>query len=224
MLGSRLQAIDADCEHAARTELAQLFENAQRSENSFRLPSPQAAEAIWLKLIARKEHEFIQEIDKALRRKPAAQSAGKNANSGNEDIARIEALVAELLDDDRYISRLRDFYQEAARKSTAHGTGNGGHDSQPGFIDATYRTGITAALRKARRNVLMELEPHKPVAGHEDNSFLSQWNRYSTLSPWRLIWTIVLLSLTSYLIAFIISSDAFRGVLERFGWPVGTGL
>jgi hypothetical protein len=70
----------------------------------------------------------------------------------------------------------------------------------------------------------MELEPHKPVAGHEDNSFLSQWNRYSTLSPWRLIWTIVLLSLTSYLIAFIISSDAFRGVLERFGWPVGTGL
>lgn len=224
MLGSRLQAIDADCEHAARIELAQLFENAQRSEDNFRLPSPQAAEAIWLKLIARKEHEFIQEIDKAFGLKSAAQSAGKNADGDNEDIARIEALVAELLADDRYTGRMRDFYQEAARRSTAHGTDNGGHDNQPGFIDTTYRTGITAALRKARSNVLMELEPHSPIAGHEDNSFLAQWNRYSTLSPWRLIWTIVLLSLTSYLIAFIISSDAFRGFLERFGWPGGTGL
>jgi hypothetical protein len=222
MLGSRLQAIDADCERAAKIELAQLFENVRGSENNFRLPSPQAAEAIWLKLIARKEHEFIQEIDKTLKEKLAAQSSGKNAIADNEDIAGIEALVAELLADERYVDRMRNFYQEAALRATSPGTG--GQASQAGFIDATYRTGITAALRKARRSVFAELEPHKPVAANEDNSFSSQWNRYSTLSPWRLIWTIIMLSLTSYLIAFVISSDAFRGFLERFGWPGGSGL
>jgi len=223
MLSSRLRVIDTDCESAAKTELGKLFESAHDGANNFRIPSPQAAEAIWLKLIARKEHEFIQEIDKALKPKSAVQSAAKPANADDEDISRIVAVVAELLADDRYIDRMKNFYREAASKAASYEAIRG-EPRQPGFIDATYRTGITAALGRARRNVLAELEPYKPAAGLEDTSFLSQWRRYSTLSPWRLIWTIVLLSLTSYLIAFIISSDAFRGFLERWGWSSGTGL
>jgi hypothetical protein len=39
-----------------------------------------------------------------------------------------------------------------------------------------------------------------------------------------LITTIVLLSLTSSLIAFIISSEVVQGWLERYGWSAGTGL
>jgi hypothetical protein len=222
MLGSRLQAIDADCERAAKIELAQLIENAKGSENNFRLPSPQAAEAVWLKLIARKENEFIQEIDKSLKDKTGEQTVAK-APAGNEDIRKIEAIVGELLADDRYVDRMQDFYREATPKASEPEAGASGDARQAGFIDRTYRTGIAAALRKARGNVLYELESRKPPEP-EDASFSSQWKRYSTLSPWRLIWTIVLLSLTSYLIAFIIASDAFRGFLERMGWPVGTGL
>jgi hypothetical protein len=214
MLSSRLQAIDADCERAAKIELAQLFESARGSENNLRFPSPQAAEAIWLKLIARKENEFIQEIDKALKEK-----------SGWElDIPHIEAIVAELLADDRYVDRMRDFYRETVHKAPPNASGSSGDTRQAGFIDGTYRTGVTAALRKARQHVLSELESQKLPVDPEDTSFSSQWKRYSTLSPWRLIWTIVLLSLTSYLIAFIIASDAFRGFLERLGWSAGTGL
>ncbi|HET7062360.1 MAG TPA: hypothetical protein VFI43_09300 [Nitrosospira sp.] len=223
MLGSRLEAIDADCERAAKIELAQLVENAKDSENNLRRPSPQAAEAVWLKLISRKENEFIQEIDKSLKGKSGEQSVAKTAPVDNEDIRHIEAIVGELLADDRYVDRMQDFYKEATPEVSEPEAGTAGGAKQAGFIDRTYRTGITAALLKARRNVLYELESHKPLEP-EDASFSSQWKRYSTLSPWRLIWTIVLLSLTSYLIAFIIASDAFRGFLERMGWSVGTGL
>lgn len=223
MLGFRLQAIDTDCERAAKTELAQLVENAKGSETNSGLPSPQAAEAVWLKLISRKENEFIQEIDKSLKGKPGEQTVAKTASADNEDIRHIEAIVGELLADDRYVDRMQDFYREAAPKGSDPEAGTSGDARQAGFIDRTYRTGVTAALRKARRNVLYELESHKPLEP-EDASFSSQWKRYSTLSPWRLIWTIVLLSMTSYLIAFIIASDAFRGFLERMGWSAGTGL
>ena len=72
-------------------------------------------------------------------------------------------------------------------------------------------------LAAAQRKVKLPTAP-------EDMSMISQWRRYSTLSPWRSIGTIVLLSLTSYLIAFIIASDTFRAILERLGWSSGTGL
>ena len=92
------------------------------------------------------------------------------------------------------------------------------------LLDSTYRVGVSDALRKVRRHVLTELEPYRQLQLPENTGFLSQWQHYSNLSPWRSITTIVLLSLTSYLIAFIIASDTFRGLLERFGWSSGTGL
>jgi len=92
------------------------------------------------------------------------------------------------------------------------------------LLDSTYRMGVSDALRKARRNILAKFELSRDPDSPEDAGMLAQWQRYSTLSPWRLITTIVLLSLTSSLIAFIISSEVVQGWLERYGWSAGTGL
>lgn len=224
ILNTRLKTLDTECERAAKTELDNLFEDAYNGGTNFRAPSPQAAEAIWLKLIARKEREFIQEIDKVLKPKSADQTAARPAISGQEDISATEEAIDELFADDRYMERMQDFYREAARKAALYASSFDAQAKRLDLIDATYRTGITNALRKARRNVLVELEAYKRPAALEDTSLLSQWRRYSTLSPWRSIGTIVLLSLTSYLIAFIIASDTFRALLERLGWSGGTGL
>jgi hypothetical protein len=223
-LDIRLKTLDADCESAAETEYNKLFEDAQNGGANLRPPSPQAVEAIWLKLIAKKEYEFIQEIDNVLGPKSADQAAAKPAISSKEDIATVEETIDELLADDRYLERMQEFYQEVARKTTPDVSSSNAQAKRLDLIDATYRTGIKSALHNARRNVLAELEPYRRPAAPEDTSFLSQWRRYSTLSPWRSIGTIVLLSLTSYLIAFIIASDTFRGLLERLGWSSGTGL
>lgn len=222
ILNTRLKALDADCERAATTELDKLFEDAHDGGTHFRPPSPQAAEAVWLRLIVRKEHEFIQEIDKVLEPKSADQTAPKPAILDKEDISAIEEMIDELFADDRYLERMQDFYREAARKAAVYELPFDMDSKRFDLIDATYRTGVMNALRTARRNTLEKLKLEKGTPG--DTGFLSQWRQYSTLSPWRSIGTIVLLSLTSYLIAFIIASDTFRGLLERLGWSTGTGL
>jgi len=228
-LDTSLKTLDADCESAAETEYNKLLGDARNGGANRRPPSPQAVEAIWLKLIAKKEYEFIQAIDNVLASKSADQAAAKPAISSKEDIAAVEETIDELLADDRYLERMREFYQEVARKTTPDVSSpdvssSNAQTKRLDLIDATYRTGIKSALRKARHNVLAELEPYRHPTAPEDTSLLSQWRRYSTLSPWRSIGTIVLLSLTSYLIAFIIASDTFRGLLERLGWSSGTGL
>lgn len=210
MLKARLEAIDSDCETVANIELAKLFEDANPDDGKFRVPSPQAAEAIWLKLIARKEHEFIQEIAKA--------------GVEREVASTIKTTIDVLFSDDRYVERMQHFYQEANRKARLHEPTNDMQAKRLDLIDATYRAGVKDALRRARRNIFAELDLSRQPNAQKNDDFLSQWRQYSTLSPWRSIGTIVLLSLTSYLIAFIIASDTFRELLERFGWSTGTGL
>jgi hypothetical protein len=184
-LRTGLETIDADCESAAKIELEKLFEDVSHDPKS-RPPSPQAVEAILLRLITRKEQEFIQEIGRVLKAKSATSPPGPS----KELIPDIETLVDSMLADSRYVDRLQHFYQEAGRQN------------------------ILAVLN---------LYKHRQASG-EDLDFMSTWRRYSTLSPWRSIGTIILLSLTSYLIAFIIASDTFRALLERLGFSSGTGL
>jgi hypothetical protein len=222
-LNARLKTLDADCENAARVELDKLFEDAGNGGASSRPPSPQAIEAVWLRLIAEKEYKFIQEIDKFLEVKPGDQPAGKPAVPEPDDISTVEKTIDALFADDRYLERMQEFYLEVARKAP-NAPSSDAQAKRLDLIDATYRTGVKSALRKARHNVLAKLESYKLPAAPEDISMISQWKRYSTLSPWRSIGTIVLLSLTSYLIAFIIASDTFRAILERLGWSSGTGL
>jgi hypothetical protein len=132
-------------------------------------------------------------------------------------------LVDSILADSRYVDRLKHFYEEAAK--TAPEPSLDTQAKRLELIDAAYRTGVRDALRRARQNILAELNLYKHGQGPgEDLDFMSMWRRYSTLSPWRSIGTIILLSLTSYLIAFVIASDTFRALLERFGFSTGTGL
>jgi hypothetical protein len=217
-LRTGLETIDADCESAAKIELENLFKDIGHNQQS-RLPSPQAVEAIWLRLITRKEHEFIQEIARVLKPKTGAP----HPTPGKEVISDIETLVDSILADSRYVDRLKHFYEEAAK--TAPEPSLDTQAKRLELIDAAYRTGVRDALRRARQNILAELNLYKHGQGPgEDLDFMSMWKRYSTLSPWRSIGTIILLSLTSYLIAFVIASDTFRALLERFGFSTGTGL
>jgi hypothetical protein len=219
-LRTGLEAIDADCESTAKIELEKLFEDPSHDQKS-RLPSPQAVEAILLRLITCKEREFIQEIGRVLRPK----SADSQPRPSGALISDIETLVESILVDSRYVDRLQHFYQEAARNAPQPGSLPNTQAKRLELIDAAYRTGVRDVLRRARQNILTELNLYKQMqAPGEETDFMSTWRRYSTLSPWRSIGTIVLLSLTSYLIAFIIASDTFRALLERLGFSSGTGL
>lgn len=216
ILNTGLEAIDADCESAVKIEVDALYDNAYHDGAKFHIPSPQAAESIWLKLIARKEREFIQEIEQVLKPRSAILS--------RETAFDIEKTIEATFADDRYLERMRDFYQKIAQKALLYEPSFDLPDKRLDLLDSTYRAGVTDALRKARRNTLAKLESYKPLDTSGGADFFSQLRQYSSLSPWRSIVTIVLLSLTSYLIAFIIASETFREFLERFGWSVGTGL
>lgn len=218
-LKTRFEAIDADCESAAKVELDRLFDPEYYGGAKFRAPSPQAAEAIWLKLIARKEHDFTQELAQVLKTKSAVQSSVVN----KEIFSTLKAMVDAMFADERYLERMQDFYKEVTRKALSQESSFVMDAKRLDLIDDTYRAGVKDALGRARRNISAEFERDQ---GNEpkDTGFLSQWRHYSTLSPWQSIGTVVLLSLTSYLIAFIIASDAIQELLERFGWSSGTGL
>ena len=219
-LRTGLEKIDANCEAAAKTEVEKLVDDSSDDQNA-RMPSPQAVEAIWLRLISRKEHEFIEEIRRVLQLKAPA-SASK---ADGEQLSAIEALIESMLADDRYVDRMQYFFEEAARNATEDATFSHTQAKRLELIDATYRTGVRDVLRRARQHTLRELNLYKHAgAPGEEADFMSTWKRYSTLSPWRSIGTIILLSLTSYLIAFVIASDTFRALLEQFGFSTGTGL
>lgn len=216
ILKTRLEAIDAACESAAKSEVDALYDNAYYDGSKFHVPSLQAAEQIWLKLIARKEHDFIQEIAQVL--KPESPALSKEAASN------IEGAVDVMFADDRYVERMRDFYREVSRKAQLYEPSFDMEAKRLDLLDSTYRAGVIDALHKVRRNIRAKLESHKQPDTPGETDFFSQWRQYSTLSPGRAIFTIVLLSLTSYLIAFIIASETFQEFLERFGWAGGTGL
>lgn len=216
ILQTRLEAIDADCESAVKTEVDELYDNAYYDGSKFHVPSPQAAEAIWLKLIARKEHEFIQEMDEVL--KPGSAALSKEAASN------IEGMIDATFADARYVERMQAFYHEVARKGLLYDPSFEMEARRLDLLDATYRTGVIDALRKARRNIHAKLASYNQPGATGETDFFSQWRQYSNLNPWRAIFTIVLLSLTSYLIAFIVASETFQAFLERYGWSGGTGL
>src|SRR5690349_14747589 len=180
-LNARLKTLDADCENTAKAELDKLFEDAGNGGAASRPPSPQAVEAVWLRLIGEKEYKFIQEIDKFLEVKPGDQPTAKPAVPDPDDISTVEKTIDALFEDDRYLERMQEFYQEVARKAAPSASSFDAQAKRLDLIDATYRTGVKSALRKARHNVLAKLEFYKLAAVPEDISMISQWKRYSTL-------------------------------------------
>lgn len=225
ILKARLEAIDADCESASKLELDTLLEAASHDNNNTKncAPSPQAVEAIWLKLIARKENEFINEIARTLKPESAGGSTIQPVVPDKEFVSTVEAMVDAMFAEDRYVDRMQDFYQPAS-KGRVDESSSARQAKRPDLIDTAYRSAVQNVLRRSRQTVLREFDLYKPLKEPENSGFLSEWRHYSTLNPWRSLGAIVMLSLTSYLIAFIIASDSFRGLLERFGWSTGTGL
>jgi len=219
-LRARLEAIDLDCEAKATMEVDDLRASARSEDGKFYPPSPQAAEQVWLNLISAKEQEFIQEIA----REAEPESVGRTGIQRKEAGATVEQMVDYLFDENRYLDRMQEFYRELGREAQLQGILFEMEPKRLELLDSTYRMGVSDALRKARRNILAKFELSRDPDSPEDAGMLAQWQRYSTLSPWRLITTIVLLSLTSSLIAFIISSEVVQGWLERYGWAAGTGL
>jgi hypothetical protein len=217
MLKARLDAIDADCESRVKTEVDELYEGAYYDGIKFHVPSPQAAEAIWLRLVARKERALLQEIDQVLEQAPAALAS--EASDVEETVNAIFAVR-------RYQDRMQDFYREVAKKALQHEPSFDQHADRLDLLDTMYRAGIAEALRKARGNVLAKLGSNgfSGMPRESDSLSLSEWRQYSQLNPWRPISIIFMLSLMSYLMASIIGSDMFREFLEQFGLSLGSGL
>src|SRR5690242_6674348 len=144
-LNSRLAAIDADCERAAKAELDSLFEAAPSNSATSRGPSPQAAEAIWLRLIGRKEQEFIQEI------RIAKQKVSRTSMGTGGEVKSAEETINDLLADERYLARMREFYAQVAGEAVPETSQ--AQAKRLDLIDTTYRAGVENALRRARESI-----------------------------------------------------------------------
>ncbi|SFW13948.1 hypothetical protein SAMN05216414_102103 [Nitrosovibrio sp. Nv17] len=213
---NRLEVADAECETAAKIELDGLYDDAPREGVPFRSPSPQAVEAILLRLIANKEQAFSRVLTAVL-----------ESRSGPLDVraaALFEEEVRTMLAEERYLGRMQDFFREAAERARVREAVFDTDPKRQELLDATYRLGAAQALRRARASVLATLEPYMQPGVPADRGFISQWQQYSTASPLRPIVTIALLSLTSYAIAVIMASEMVQEFLARFGWAAGTGL
>lgn len=193
ILKARLEAIDANCESAAKLELDTLFETAPDDNNNTKncAPSPQAVEAVWLKLIARKENEFINEISRTLKPKSAGGSTIQSVVPDKELVSTVEAMVDTMFAENRYVDRMQDFYHFAPGKALVDQPSSARHAKQSDLIDNAYRTGVQNVLRRSRQTVLREFDLYKPLKAPENAGFLSEWRHYSTLNPWRSLGAIV---------------------------------
>ena len=215
ILKAKLETINYKCESTIKLKLNKLYTDTHYDNSKFCAPSPQVIEALWFDLINRKEHEFVQEMALVLNM-PDATLSKESANT-------IEEIINDIFADDQYLGRMRDFYKEIDQKAVSNEPPFDSTTKRLNLIDSTYQDGVIKVLRKARNNVLAELELHMKGVP-EGLGFLAQWRQYSILSPLRVIGTIILLSCTSSLIAWVIASEIFQQFLERFGWSGGTGL
>ena len=144
-----------------KSELEKLLGDASSGQKP-NFPSPQAVEAIWLRLISRKEHEFVQEISRIL--KPA--HAPSHPGTGKEQLVEVETLVSEMLAEDRYEDRMQCFFRETARSTPGHVPFKDSQAKRLELIDATYRTGVRDALRRAPRDAATIVAPPSGAAAN----------------------------------------------------------
>ena len=200
ILKAKLETINYKCENTLKLKLNKLCTDKHYDNSKFYAPSPQVIEALWFDLITSKEHKLVQEIAIVLNM-PDATLSKESANT-------VEGIINDIFSEDQYLGRMRDFYKEIDKKGRSNGSPFDSTYNRLNLIDSAYQEGVIKILRKARNNVLAELELHKKSVP-EDIGFLAQWRQYSNLSPLRAIGTIILLSCTSSLIAWIIKSDIF---------------
>jgi len=215
ILKTKLETINKKCESTAKLKLDKLYTDVNYDNSKFCAPSPQVIEALWFDLITSKEHEFIKEIALVLNMPDATLT--------KESASTIEEIINDIFAEDQYLGKMKDLYKEIDQKAVSNGPPFDSTTNRLNLIDSAYQEGVIKVLRKARNNVLAELELHMKGVP-EGLGFLAQWRQYSILSPLRVIGTIILLSCTSSLIAWVIASEIFQQFLESFGWSGGTGL
>jgi hypothetical protein len=175
ILKTKLEAIDAYCEGAVRTEVNRLHAEARYDGYRFRVPSFEDAEKLWLNLIVEKEREFIREIGRVL--------STPGAVLGKKDAATIKEAIDNFFSEDRYIERLRLFSEGVARTARSYGLVFNAQD----ISEAAYRAGAMNALRRARKNVIAELELHGQTNAPDFVRYASQCWHYFWKYPSRFL-------------------------------------
>jgi hypothetical protein len=202
ILKTKLEAINADCEGAVIPEIHKLYAEARYDGSRFQAPSFQAAGALWLGLIARKEREFIKEISRVLGTPGAILSA--------EGTAEVRGFVEGILSEDRYVERMRIFSEGVDRKAASYGLVLDTTVHRIDIPDSAYRAGAMNALRRARANVLAEIELLSHSKTPESVRSLSQWWPYLRSHPWRSLSAIVLLIVIPWLVSKVGAADLLR--------------
>ncbi len=202
ILKTKLEAIDADCEGVVLSEIDKLYAEARYDGSKFHVPSFQAAGKLWLDLIARKEREFVKEVSRIL------GTPGVILNV--EDAAEVRSFVEGVFAEVRYVERMRIFSEGVGRKAASYGLAFDAKVHRIDIPDAAYRAGAMNALRRARANVLAEVELLSHSKTPEFVRLLSQWWRYLRLHPWR--------SLSAIMLLILIGLVSKVGVADLLSW------
>lgn len=204
ILRTKLEAIDADCESALTPEVVKLCAEARYDGSKFHVPSFQAAGALWLGLIVRKEHEFIAEIARVLRT-PGVILSGKDA-------VAVRNGIDEIFSGARYLERMQILSGRVARAAERYGLVFDATVHRVDIPDSAYSAGAMKALRKARANVLAELDLHSHSNTPERIRSLSKCWLYLLSHPWKSLAAFLLLGLVPWLISKVSVADVVQWV------------
>ncbi|KRH98820.1 hypothetical protein [Curvibacter sp. PAE-UM] len=198
ILKTKLEAIDADCEGAVIPAINKLYADARYDGSRFRVPSFQAAGALWIDLIARKEREFVKEIARILGAPGVILTVAGTAE--------VRSFVEGIFSEGRYVERMRIFSEGVGRAAASYGLAFDPMVHRIDIHDAAYRAGAMNALRRARTNVLAEIELLSHSKTPEFVRSVSQWWTYLRVHPWRWLSAIVLI-LISWLLSKVSAAD-----------------
>ena len=187
VLQTKLEALDAECEAAARPSVDKLYVEARYDGSRFCVPSFQAAGKIWLDVIAEKERHFIWEIGRVMGTPGAILSQAGGA--------KIQGVVEATFSDFKYLERLVRFSEGVAQRAAAYGIRLDLVAYRLDIADSAYRAGVTSAVRKARANVLAELALHSQSSVPDSVRLWRTWWLYFCAHPWKTLGVLALLGL-----------------------------
>lgn len=186
-LKTRLEAIDAECEGAARPAIDKFYEEARYDGSRFCVPSFRAVGAVWLRLVAEKERRFITEIGGIL-----GHSAAGLSRDGR---ATIQAFIDATFSEAKYLDRLVRFSEGVGRRAASYGVKFDAAMYRFDVADSAYRVGVMNAARKARSNVLAEIDLRSHPNAPNFVLSLSGWWQYVRAHPWKAIGALAVLGI-----------------------------
>ncbi len=156
VLQTRLETIDGRCEASARDKIDRFYGEALYDGHRFRYPSFEEVVGVWFRLIQNKETEFIAETKRIL---------DGMASVDDAQLSDITNMVTRMLEDHRYIDRLKMFVQGVARKASSYGITFNEQACRLDLADAAYRAGVENLLRLARQNITAEMQLYLSTRG-----------------------------------------------------------